>query len=103
MDGLSHLLAQMDSAKPCTGTSRQSHAVPSTLHTAASNPSPGSKLEGKAIIVLRNALLLARLEVHVAKRKELGSSAQDLSQGGILVVSFSGRGCYPLVSGMCLL
>lgn len=43
MDGLSHLLAQMDSAKP--STSRQSHAVHSTLHVAASTPSLGIKLE----------------------------------------------------------
>lgn len=101
MDGLSHLLVQTDSAKPSTGTSRQSHAVHSTLHMVASNPSLGSKLEGKAMMVLRHALLFARLEVHVDKKRELGFSAQ-LSRR-VLIVSFSGRGCYPLLSGMYLL
>lgn len=47
MDGFSHLLAQMDCARPSTGTSRQNHAVHSTLCMAASNPSLGVKLEGQ--------------------------------------------------------
>lgn len=54
MDGLSHVLAQIDSAKPSTSTSRQNHAVHSTLCMAASNPSQGIKLEGEATMMLRH-------------------------------------------------
>lgn len=52
MDGLSHLLAQMDSAKPSTGTSRKNHAVHSVFCMVASNPSLGLKLEGEATMIL---------------------------------------------------
>lgn len=52
------------------------------LFTAPSNPSLGSKLEGKAMMVLRHACLSARLKVHVGKRRELGFSAQEWCREG---------------------
>lgn len=53
------------------------------------------------MMVLRHACLSARLKVRVGKRTEFLSTG--IVPGRVLIVSFAGRGCYPLVSGMCLL